>query len=267
MKKVIISLISLLILFGCNAQISLEDAIEEVRDYADFNEGTMSIITTKDEDDGRYIVLEDNGYEVEAKVAYDGNIIMFNRLETNNTIPDSPSNTTNNGNSNSSNNTPSYLSNPNLIDDIEASLKTVLDSLSISEDDIYNLTIEDEYNNNRIIYSIDFNTVDYEYEFLVNPEDLSIINEESDRNDDRFISFDATVTRQRAIEIALETNNLNVDDICDFKIEETYYQGNSIYEIDYDSYGAEYELIIDANSEEVIRNDSYQKGNSHHYRD
>lgn len=238
MKKISLILLIIFMLTACKQQIDLKQAIDIISEYADFNDDTMTIIQSKTENDAHYIMLEDGNDKIEAKVDFDGNIIMFNRLD------DSLIDDTNN----------EVITNNSIISEMESCLSFLLEHLKLSENDIYNLKMKQDVSRNKTTYTIDFDTQDYEYEYDIDPLEMTIIKEEKERNNNRTIAFEKSFDRSVAIEIALQANQLNNSDITNLQIEETFHGNISVYEIDYYANGIEYEISIDANSKELLSN-------------
>ncbi len=152
----------------------------------------------------------------------------------------------------------------------EKALEIALAKAGFTKDEVSKIKIELDFEDDirRMVYELEFVKGEYEYEYDILAditENGKIIDEEidfaDDDDDDFFYSDgkdepipDGCISKERAIEIALSSAGLSLDDVLEIECEfEKEFTGRLVYEVDFETATHEYEYKINAQTEEVIR--------------
>lgn len=143
----------------------------------------------------------------------------------------------------------------NIISENEAKNRALTYS-NFSENEIIFLNIEKDYDD--YVYEIKFKNDNYIYEVDVHMKTGEIINFERDAINQTNISGNEpefAVTEEEAKEIALKYVNLKSNEVTFTKINNDIENGHSVYEVEFYSIDAEYEISIDIDTKEIIKYD------------
>ena len=252
MKK-IATLMALLLLAGCSKKLtSVDDAVALAREKANLTDDNSELIKSSFEDGEYYVELIDQEHVYRYVIDDDGKVESFVKEAKSDMAQNTPQpneQTANNG-------TTSNDNTDNLATiDREQALSIALSNYDLSEDQVYEIEIDEDFlHTDRLTYNIDFKTDDLEYEVIVDGSG-NIVRDHSERNDDRFVSFVGSVTRQEAIDAALSANGHDYADVDELTIKQSTHFDSSYYEVDYEIDHRDYEMLVDANTLEV-RNDN-----------
>ncbi len=245
MRKIIIVLMALL-LVACSKQVSsVDDAVAIARENANLSVDNSELIQGNHEDDKYYVELADEANVYRYVIDEDGKVQSFVKESKDNNIS-TPTAQTNNNETTTNNSS----SNNNAIDR-ETALSIALSNYDLTEDQVYEIEIDEDFlHSKRLTYNIDFKTEELEYEVVVDASG-NVVRDNSDRNDDRVSTFVTSITRQEAIDMALEANGHNYNDVDELTIKQSTHFDTSYYEVDYEIDHRDYEMIIDANTLEI----------------
>ena len=244
MRKIIIVLMALL-LVACSKQVSsVDEAVAIARENANLSVDNSELIQGNHEDDKYYVELADEANVYRYVIDEDGKVQSFvKEAKNNNETSAQPSKQDNNETTNNNSNTD--------VIDREKALSIALSNYYLTEDQVYEIEIDEDFlHSKRLTYNIDFKTEELEYEVVVDASG-NIVRDNSDRNDDRVSNFVTSISRQEAIDMALEANGHNYNDVDELTIKQSTHFDNSYYEIDYEIGNRDYEMTVDANTLEI----------------
>ena len=235
-----------LLLVACSKQVSsVDEAVAIARENANLTADNSELIKGNHEDDKYYVELEDESNTYRYVIDEDGKVQSFVKESKDNNIS-TPTAQTNNNETTTNNSS----SNNNAIDR-ETALSIALSNYDLTEDQVYEIEIDEDFlHSKRLTYNIDFKTEELEYEVVVDASG-NIVRDNSDRNDDRVSNFVTSISRQEAIDMALEANGHNYNDVDELTIKQSTHFDTSYYEVDYEIDHRDYEMIIDANTLEI----------------
>ena len=137
-----------------------------------------------------------------------------------------------------------------------------LNSAGLSENNIYDLEIELDYEYKTMIYEVSFDAKGIEYEYEINAISGEIINGivEQDTNNYNYVTDNSTtnnnttnyINRDKAKQIAFSNAGINESSVRDLSIELDRENGKMIYEVDFESNNKDYEYDIDAITGEIL---------------
>ncbi|MCI5774760.1 MAG: PepSY domain-containing protein [Erysipelotrichaceae bacterium] len=238
MKKIWIMIMATLVLVGCSKRITLDEAVALARQNAKLDENNSEVVKSSFEDDKYYVELMDDDNVYRYVIDDDGEIESFvKELNTGEgqaiTLP------------------ANEATDAMVIADREEALKKVLEYFELTEDQVYEIEIDEDYlHTDRMVYKIDFKTADTEYEASVKV-DGTIFNDKKERNDDKVIAFETKTTRQEAIDAALKANGHNYQDVDELTIKENVSFDQSYYEVEYEINQMDYDMIVNSKTLEV----------------
>ncbi|MFW6017111.1 MAG: PepSY domain-containing protein, partial [bacterium] len=140
-----------------------------------------------------------------------------------------------------------YISRQDAID-------SVLDDIGMDSEDIIESEIELEEEDGTIIYEIEIETNQGEYEYIIKAVDGIIIDSEFEDDDenDRDIPNDI-ITESDALNIALDHAGVDdFDSIQEQEIERDYDEPLYLYEIEFETSEYSYEYLINAKNSDII---------------
>lgn len=131
-----------------------------------------------------------------------------------------------------------------------------LAAAGITESDVIWLEVEMDAEDGRIVYEVEFSSSSAEYEIELDATTGTVIKNEQEYynvpttavNPDTpsGTGSSETISRDRALEIALAQAGLGQSDVFDLKVEFDYDDGLAIYEVEFETRQAEYEYEINA---------------------
>ena len=127
---------------------------------------------------------------------------------------------------------------------------------NFKEDDIIYINIDRDYEDK--VYEIKFKDDSYIYEIDVHMKTGEIINFEKDAINQSSVSIpDASnlIDEEEAKKIALNHTNQKEENVTFTKVKTDIESGHEVYEIEFSSTDAFYEVVIDINTKEVIKYD------------
>lgn len=140
----------------------------------------------------------------------------------------------------------------------DAALNVALSHVGVSRDSIWDLDLELDKDDGRLLYEIEFNAGSYEYEFDIDAYSGTIIEFEKDHDDD-YRAPRPTQTQGRtrissdeALNIALSHAGVSRSQIRDLDVELDKDDGVLKYEIEFEVGNYEYEYDINAYTKSII---------------
>jgi len=130
-----------------------------------------------------------------------------------------------------------------------------LNHAKVLESDTTLLQVEYDYDDGIIIYDIEFNVGNIEYDYEIKAIDGMIL--ESNKESDTFTNNENNITNKKidkteALNIALSHAGINKKDTFDISIEHDYENGKEIYEVEFETKEYEYEYYIDAKNGKIL---------------
>ena len=149
----------------------------------------------------------------------------------------------------------------------DAAKKTALDHAGVAEADIMDYEIDMDLEKGVMVYEIEFDTAEYDYEYDINATTGAVVwsEKEADRNNESRPSVnpgtsvtptDPTIIgRDAAKKAAADHAGVPADSVTAFECELDRDHGRSIYEIEFISGDYEYDYDIDATTGAVIKHE------------
>ncbi len=131
----------------------------------------------------------------------------------------------------------------------------------VNANNIFDYDCELEYENGKMIYEIDFNFNNYEFEYDINAVNGAIIKSYKEKDDEDTenptspSSVNVKIDKAKAKEIALNHASVNASDISQYKIEYEKDDGIWEYEISFNVGNTEYDYIINAENGKIIESE------------
>ncbi len=133
----------------------------------------------------------------------------------------------------------------------EAALETAIKEAGVKETDVMNSYVELESDDGIAKYEVEFYADNTEYSFEIDAQTGNILSYEKENAEGSYSvsgSGEADVSSDEAKEIAIKKAGVNSSDIYNMDIE--LEQG--VYEVRFDCGGLEYDVVIDADTGEVV---------------
>ena len=256
--------------------ISEAEAINIAYDYAHITE--KDVVWTHVEfkkDDGRMIYdvefLTNSSFEYDVEVdAISGKVLSFD-VDLNDTPPyttsqptqqpmftNTPTITHNPTNSPTSIPiTPNPTTNPNYIG-VEFAKQIAFNHAGVSENSVYDFSIEFERKNGKMVYDIDFNASGYEYEYIIDAITGTILFSNKEIDDEYIHNTSSPtaapniITEAQAKKIALQRANVTESQISHYEIQLDLDDGLWVYEIEFRVKNLEYSITINASNGAIL---------------
>ncbi len=240
MKKIMMLIVGLL-LVGCSKSVAtIDEAVALAKENANLTDENSELVKSSYDDDKYFVELVDDNYVYRYVIDDDGKIESFVKEAKKNTEPPVKETIQE----------PTTTNATNTIGREEA-LEQALAYFGLTEDQVYEIEIdEDNLHTDRLVYKIDFETADTEYEIDVKA-DGTILNDKQERNNDKVTAFVSSFSRTDAIDAALAANGHNYEEIDELTLKQVVYFDQSYYEIEYEIGHQDYEMIVDANTLET----------------
>ena len=150
---------------------------------------------------------------------------------------------------------------------LEKAKETALNHAGFKENEVTFKKVKTDYEDERLVYEIEFYKDGTEYEYDVDAETNEIIKFDTDlkknsKKDDKKKERNSNkngISIEEAKNIALKHANINKSDAVITKEETDYDDGLYVYEIEYEAGEMEYEFKINADTGEVVEYESEQK--------
>ena len=133
----------------------------------------------------------------------------------------------------------------------EAALETAIKEAGVKESDVTNSYVELESDDGIAGYEVEFYADNTEYSFEIDAQTGNILSYEKENAKGSYSvngSGEAAVSSEEAKKIAVKKAGVNSSDIYNMDIE--LEQG--VYEVSFDCGGLEYDVVIDADTGEVV---------------
>ncbi len=133
----------------------------------------------------------------------------------------------------------------------EAALETAIKEAGVKETDVMNSYVELESDDGIAKYEVEFYADNTEYSFEIDAQTGNILSYEKENAEGSYSvsgSGEADVSSDEAKEIAIKNAGVNSSEIYNMDIE--LEQG--VYEVSFDCGGLEYDVVIDADTGEVV---------------
>lgn len=123
----------------------------------------------------------------------------------------------------------------------------------VENKNVTNLEIEYDYENGNMIYDVEFhcNNIEYDYEVDAVSGKILKIEIENKNNNNNNNSNNKYLSKNKIEEITIK--KANVSKYYDYDIEFEFKGGTPIYEVEFETDGAEYEIEIDAKNGNIIK--------------
>ena len=121
----------------------------------------------------------------------------------------------------------------------------------VENKNVTNLEIEYDYENGNMIYDVEFDCNNIEYDYEVDAVSGKILKIEIENNNNNNNSNNKYLSKNKIEEIAIK--KANVSKYYDYDIEFEFKGGTPIYEVEFETDGAEYEIEIDAKNGNIIK--------------
>ena len=121
----------------------------------------------------------------------------------------------------------------------------------VENKNVTNLEIEYDYENGNMIYDVEFHCNNIEYDYEVDAVSGKILKIEIENNNNNNNSNTKYLSKNKIEEIAIK--KANVSKYYDYDIEFEFKGGTPIYEVEFETDGAEYEIEIDAKNGNIIK--------------
>lgn len=132
---------------------------------------------------------------------------------------------------------------------VEEAKAIAFQAAHVTEDAVSNLTVQEELDNGRAVYEIDFIHNGQEYSYTLSATDGSLLEREMEQAD----TMTATaVTAEQAKAVALADAGLAEASVTNLTITQDTEQMKTVYEVDFVHEGKEYSYTIDATTGLVL---------------
>ena len=121
----------------------------------------------------------------------------------------------------------------------------------VENKNVTNLEIEYDYENGNMIYDVEFHCNNIEYDYEVDAVSGKILKIEIENNNNNNNSNNKYLSKNKTEAIAIK--KANVSKYYDYDIEFEFKGGTPIYEVEFETDGAEYEIEIDAKNGNIIK--------------
>lgn len=162
----------------------------------------------------------------------------------------------------------------------KAALRAAYEHADVSEDSVYDVEIETDRENGRLVYEIEFKSGAKEYEYTVDALTGEILHHEceSQHTDKPTAKPTAKPTpkptakpnsssyigRTAALNAALDHAGVSVDAVHDIEIELDRENGKAVYEVEFSVGKTEYDYTVDAVTGEILTHSSEGGHSGHH---
>lgn len=201
-------------------------------------------------------------YDIDAK---DGSVVKFSKEDNTPILPATPAPETPVV-PNPAPTTPpvSQPSNGNVIS-TEQAKAIALQHAGLSEQSIWDFSIELDNKNGRTVYDIDFDASNAEYDYWIDAYSGEVLRS---HNEPQFQQSapqptqtpqqpsGATISSEQAKTIALQHAGLSASSVYDFSIELDREHGTLVYNVEFEYNGMDYEYEIDANTGAILKIDN-----------
>ncbi len=144
----------------------------------------------------------------------------------------------------------------------DAAKSAALTHAGVANDKILKIEVKLENENGKIVYEVDFETAEFEYDYEIDAVNGSVIKSEKEANDDNQsvtppvtnppATSDDKITPAHAKEIALAHAGLSGEKVTFIKVEYDIDDGVAEYEVEFYYGGFEYEYEINAKTGNII---------------
>ena len=133
----------------------------------------------------------------------------------------------------------------------DAALETAIKEAGVKSSDVTNSYVELESDDGIAKYEVEFYAGNTEYNFEIDAQSGNVLSYEKENAEGSYStdgSGDANISSDKAKEIALKKAGVNSADVYDMDIE----LERGMYEISFDCSGIEYEVIVNADTGNVV---------------
>lgn len=128
----------------------------------------------------------------------------------------------------------------------------------VTEEAVSNLTVQEDLDNGRAVYEIDFTHDGKDYSYTVSATDGTLLERETERADATTVT---AVTAEQAKSIALTDAGLAEASVTNLTITQDTEQMKTVYEVDFVHDGKAYSYAIDATTGLVLSKEHELAGN------
>lgn len=128
----------------------------------------------------------------------------------------------------------------------------------VTENAVSNLTVQEDLDNGRAVYEIDFTHDGKDYSYTVSATDGTLLERETERADATTVT---AVTAEQAKSIALTDAGLAEASVTNLTITQDTEQMKTVYEVDFVHDGKTYSYAIDATTGLVLSKEHELAGN------
>lgn len=188
MKKYISMIVTSLLLCACTStSMSIDDARKAVLDDAGVKENGVTFSKEETHNDEYLFEFSDDNKKYSYSIKEDGSILSRDyTLIADDTDPQNNGdvNTSNHNKSNSDNNTDTNQANS--ISEQEA-IEIALKAYNLDKNQVNDIDVDDEDENGRVIYRVEFHKDNQEYEVDINKQTGEIINKRVDKDERKVV--------------------------------------------------------------------------------
>lgn len=150
----------------------------------------------------------------------------------------------------------------------------------INAADVIRVKCEFDWEKGIMVYEVDFDTAEYEYEYEINAKTGEVVKSEKEKNDDVFAplspsnnlskdssqssSNDTYIGKDAAKAQALKHAGVSEESVYDYSCKLDHEHGIMIYEIEFKADGTEYDYDINALTGDVVRYEKEKDDDSKH---
>ncbi len=136
-----------------------------------------------------------------------------------------------------------------------------LGQAGLTAEAVKELEVDLDYERGIMVYEVEFETAEFEYEYEINALDGSIVKasveaEDDDDDDDKKVDnsalWEGAITEDAAKTAALTHAGVAAESVLGFKVGHDIEKGRAVYEIEFKTADAEYECDVDALTGEVM---------------
>ncbi len=142
----------------------------------------------------------------------------------------------------------------------EEALAVALAHAGVSEGDYDGLEFEMDYHKGVMVYNVEFDTAEFEYEYDIHATTGEVVKFEKDINDDRPVEEKPNenvpttdIGRDAALSAALGHAGLTEAEVSKLKVEKDLDDGVVVYEVEFETEEFEYEYEIHGASGEILK--------------
>lgn len=128
----------------------------------------------------------------------------------------------------------------------------------VSEKDVTNLTVQEDMDNGRAVYDIEFTYQGTEYSYSISAADGSLVEQGAEAAD---ATRTTAVTGDQAKAVALKDAGLTEAAVTNLTVTQDTDDTKTVYDVEFTHQGREYSYTIDATTNAILEKESEAAGN------